>query len=411
MDIKFFIDVIRNIAVIMVMAYVIFQLKAFRQSLSDSSYRLTDKLVLILFFGALSAIGNVLSIPVIGGALANHRIVGAVTGGLLGGPAVGLGAGILGAAPRYFMGGFTMWSAVISNIIAGLLSGLVCKYCGPKRFEMRVAFATALASEAVLKLLVLTIADPWDKAVELERIIALPTILTNCLAVCLFTYLVRDMLRQKEKDREQGMLLSRAELNVLRAQINPHFLFNALGTIRWMAGKDPEATRALIKDLSDFLRRTLYRGREIVSLQDELDAIAAYIRIEKARFADKIAIRVQVPEQLLHCPIPVFTLQPLVENSIKHGLSPKKEPGVIHISAWEEGQNLYVEIQDDGVGMAQPAAVLQGKPQGPESGSGGIGIGMQNVHKRLQIYGDQYGLTIRSRPGCTSVTVRFPRSH
>ena len=122
----FWIAVLRNIGLVIMAAYITVQLPAFRRALHNFPNRSRDKLFLIFVLGIFSAFGNLIGIP-IEGAIANTRIVGPVVGGLLGGPVVGVGVGIIGAIPRYFMGGFTMWPSILSNILAGYISGLVGK--------------------------------------------------------------------------------------------------------------------------------------------------------------------------------------------------------------------------------------------------------------------------------------------
>ena len=139
-------DIARNVGLIGVGAYVSTRLPAIRRALTYSHYRLHDKIILALVFGAFSAMGNYIGIPVVG-ALANTRIVGPIAGGLLGGPLVGVGAGILGAIPRYLIGGYTVAASVLANILAGLISGHVYKKYGPGRLNLKIALMTAFICE------------------------------------------------------------------------------------------------------------------------------------------------------------------------------------------------------------------------------------------------------------------------
>ena len=129
-------ELAQNVSTIGLAAFLTTRLPAIKKALTNSHYRLREKLILVVVFGSFSAVGNWMGIPIFLGALANTRIVGPLAGGLLGGPIVGVGAGILGAIPRYYMGGFTVWASVISNILAGYLAGWVYNRYGPQRINL-----------------------------------------------------------------------------------------------------------------------------------------------------------------------------------------------------------------------------------------------------------------------------------
>ena len=142
--------------------------------------------------------GNNLGIPMINGSLANNRIIGPVLGGLLGGPWVGIGAGLIGAVHRATLGGFTTNAAVISNIAAGYIGSIFYKKVGPQSLKLWHGFLACFLAELVLKGLVLTISKPFSAAIELEKAIALPTILINCLGTTIFLLMVKDIYQERE---------------------------------------------------------------------------------------------------------------------------------------------------------------------------------------------------------------------
>jgi LytS/YehU family sensor histidine kinase len=215
-------------------------------------------------------------------------------------------------------------------------------------------------------------------------------------------------LAQRKLD-EQQILLVQIECQMLKAQINPHFFFNTLGTIQALIDASPRKASGLIKDLADFYRRTLRKSKESVALQEELESVRNYVRIEKVRFGDKINVVESIPGELMQQPIPVFSLQLLVENAIRHGLGLKKGQGTIQIIVWHDEKLLYVKVADDGVGMSpeQVAGILI---DAPEQQPGGNGIGLMNIHRRIQrFYGEGYGLKVESVLGQgTQVTIRLP---
>lgn len=194
-----------------------------------------------------------------------------------------------------------------------------------------------------------------------------------------------------------------AELKALRAQIHPHFLFNALNTIGYFCRIDAEKARVLILDLSNFLRNTLKRDEDFIEIEEEIKSISSYLAIEKARFGDRLNVEIKVPENLLEAKIPTFILQPLVENSIKHGILEKSTGGTILIEVYEKENNIIFSVKDDGVGMN--SARLE------EVMENGFGIGLKNVNERLKLlYGEKHMLNIESRYNIgTEVSFSIPK--
>lgn len=180
-----------------------------------------------------------------------------------------------------------------------------------------------------------------------------------------------------------------AEYKALRAQIEPHFLFNALNTIACFCRIDPVKARELIVDLSNYFRQTLKRQEDFVILNDEMDFIQSYLSIEKARFGERLEVKIEIPKELLNIKMPVFILQPIIENSIKHGILPKENGGIVVIKAKEKGEAIEFSIQDSGVGMTEQRL--------KEVETNWPGIGLKNVNDRLKLlYGKDHGLIINT---------------
>jgi len=183
-----------------------------------------------------------------------------------------------------------------------------------------------------------------------------------------------------------------AEYRALRAQIEPHFLFNALNTIASFCRTNPVRARELIIDLSNYFRQTLNRRDDFVTIKSEINFLNSYLSIEKARFGNRLVINIDIPDQLENAKMPAFVLQPLVENSIKHGILPRAEGGTVTISAEALGDTIGFSVEDDGVGMNRDK-VEQITTFWP-------GIGMDNVNERLKIIYPEYnGLQISSQRG------------
>lgn len=203
-------------------------------------------------------------------------------------------------------------------------------------------------------------------------------------------------------------MLAHAEIRRLQSQINPHFLFNSLNTITSFCRTNSEKARDLLKDLSYYMRRNLDLSRGFIPLSEELDQVRSYLAIEQARFGDRIRAEIEVSEECGKWPIPPLTIQPLVENSVRHGLLSGEEGGTVTIAASCENGHLVISVSDNGAGMDGETLQQFYSKNCVESRSQGIGV--RNCLNRLeQIYGPQYTLDIRSTPGMgTDIRFRIP---
>ncbi|EGC95800.1 sensory kinase in two-component system with YehT [Escherichia fergusonii ECD227] len=194
----------------------------------------------------------------------------------------------------------------------------------------------------------------------------------------------------------QKAMLTQSEIKLLHAQVNPHFLFNALNTIKAVIRRDSEQASQLVQYLSTFFRKNLKRPSEIVTLADEIEHVNAYLQIEKARFQSRLQVNMNIPGELAWQHLPAFTLQPIVENAIKHGTSQLLGTGEVSITARREGQYFMLDIEDN-AGLYQPA-------------TNASGLGMSLVDKRLrERFGDDYGISVACEPDCyTRITLRLP---
>jgi len=211
-------------------------------------------------------------------------------------------------------------------------------------------------------------------------------------------------VRIQIKLEEQERLLLHARMEALQNQINPHFLFNTLNSISSLVRFDPDTAREMISKLATILRRLLNSTDSFVPLREEVEFIDNYLDIEVVRFGnDKLRVVKELAADSLDVMVPSMLLQPLVENSIKHGLASKVEGGSIHLRSRLSDSGLVIEVEDDGVGMAAT--------QPTEAGNApGTGIGMANISERLQVlYGDTARMTIDSHEGKgTLVRIRLP---
>ena len=212
-------------------------------------------------------------------------------------------------------------------------------------------------------------------------------------------HLMEDILRQEEEKR-------RSELDVLQSQINPHFLYNTLDSVVWMTenGRTQEAV-AMLTALARFFRISLSKGSSIIPIGDELEHARNYLAIQKMRYKNKFSADISVEQGVERLYTVKLIIQPILENAIYHGMEYADGDGEIHIRAFREGENMVIEVEDNGPGMPEQVTeqVMEQllKPGISVSAArpGGSGIGLRNVHQRIQLtFGAAYGLTIRSEP-------------
>jgi two-component system LytT family sensor kinase len=200
--------------------------------------------------------------------------------------------------------------------------------------------------------------------------------------------------------------LAEAEVRALRAQISPHFIYNALTAIASYVRTDPEHARELLIEFADFTRYSFRRHGDFTTLAEELRSIDRYLTLERARFGDRLQVTVRVAPEVLPVAVPYLCLQPLVENAVRHGLEGRAGPGRITILAEDAGADCTISVEDDGIG-ADPEQIRRAMVG--EGDSDSIGVG--NVDERLRhVFGDEYGLVVETAPGLgTKVSMRVPK--
>lgn len=219
---------------------------------------------------------------------------------------------------------------------------------------------------------------------------------------------ITSSVRELEKQNYLGSIKERDyHLKALQAQINPHFLYNTLDTIKWMAVRHsaPEI-EDLTTSLAKYFRLSLNKGRDIVQLTDEIELVSTYIYIQQVRFNHPIVWTCSVDEDIQGCLLPKLTIQPIIENALLHGIrNGESGTGAISLTAHKDGSLIVIQIKDNGIGMTKEEleTLLVDSPDRK-------GYGMHNVQERIQLmYGHDFGLTIDSSPGeGTVVTVRIP---
>jgi two-component system, LytTR family, sensor histidine kinase LytS len=559
-----------RMGILLILTFILTRIPLFRQLL-DREVSVQTSLYFSIIFGLFGIAGIYAGVVVEGnhlsnsfwitsihglGGMAHSALVGVVIGGLLGGPIVGMGAGLIAGVHLYSLGGFAAFANGISAPITGLLAGWIARFFSQERVitSSKALFIGMFAP--ILEMgLILIFSSPPDAAIQLVNTIGIPMVLTNSVSIAIFTTMIRVALNEEERsaafetgralkiaeltlphlkkgltpqtalataqilmkefgavaaaltDREyilayvgigsthhlpgenmqteltqkgiltgevqialhkeqiqckdptcplksciivpfsqagtvagsvalyfrrpqqirkieeelaKGLgrlitnqlnlafaenmtnLMRDAELRLLQAQINPHFLFNTLNSIVTLIRLDPHLARHVTIQLGTFMRLNLKMiTSQLVPIEQEMNHLTAYLEIMKIRFADQFTARCDVEPGLESVLLPPVTFQPLVENSIHHGLKGKTYGGEIRIVIKREGDQVRIVFEDNGMGLSEELIGVLGK--NPVSSKEGNGIGVHNVHQRLtSLFGAEAGLQFRNREtgGC-----------
>ena len=347
---------------------------------------------------------------------ADLGLEGSLVAGILGGYVTGLASGVLISLPAMLnpSGGEQMTMPLLAavGVLGGVLRDMapaadeiwrftpffdlnVYRFFKEKRNHQRTAFHLEFTAGILVAEFLRQLLDGWrvfsmnPPGSHRPALIWAAIYATTLFAVAI-PLKIWNNTRNEKKLEEQERLLVEARLAALTSQINPHFLFNTLNSVSSLIRTDPGQARVMVVQLSKVLRRLLRKHENFSTLRDELSFIEDYLAIEVVRFGDKLRFERDVAEDTLDMLVPSMLLQPLVENSIKHGLRSKVEGGTIRIRAYRTGSKLHLLVEDDGVGIPEDklATLLE------------RGIGVNNVHERLKVlFGSEYRMWIDSEPG------------
>ncbi|MCY8514395.1 sensor histidine kinase [Bacillus atrophaeus] len=556
---------LERVGIIVILGFILAHTKLFRQALQQpASYK--GKAVLITIFSLFSIISNYTGIEIQrniilnndwvfeidpSSSIANTRIMGVEIGGLLGGPIVGAGVGLLAGLHRLSLGGSTAFSCAVSSILAGILAGWIGSYFR-KRYRIptpRSAALVGIGMEALQMLIILLMAKPFADAWALVSMIGIPMILINGSGSFIFLSIIQSIIRKEEQARAlethrvlmiadqtlpyfrqglnenscksvaaiihkltgtdavsltdnkkilahvgagidhhipskslitglskkviktgyimkatsqeeiecthaqcplhaaivlpltsngktigtlkmyfkspaglsqveeelaeglamlfstqlelgeaelQSKLLKDAEIKALQAQVNPHFLFNAINTISALCRTDVEKTRKLLLQLSVYFRSNLQGARQLlIPLSKELNHLHAYLSLEQARFPGKYEIQIDIEDSLDQIEIPPFVLQVLVENALRHAFPKKQDRYKVVVQVLSAESSVYMKVKDNGRGIAEEILTQLGNK--PLPSKEGTGTALYNLNQRLVgLFGQQAALQITS---------------
>ena len=220
------------------------------------------------------------------------------------------------------------------------------------------------------------------------------------------THKIQDLMEQNVHEQEEKR---KSELKALQSQINPHFLYNTLDSIIWMAeGKKNEEVVLMTASLARLLRQSISNEDEVVPISREVEYARGYLTIQKMRYKDKLEFQIEVDPSIMHIPLIKLVLQPIIENAIYHGLKYKESKGLLIVRGFMRNGNAVLQVIDDGVGMDEET--LKHIYDRHKVNYQSNGVGVYNVQKRLKLYyGNDYGIVYESEPGKgTTATITIP---
>lgn len=394
----------------------------FQRLLRQEERGLDDRLLFVLFYGPPVAMG-VLTRILLRYQATDVSLEGALVAGLVAGRMTGMMVGTLAALPAFFNEELL---SLPFGLLCGALGGMLREVCLNKervwsfspfmflnvpRWLYRL-FVHGEGNWLLLPLLTCTALELLRTAVgrmfpgALYYLVTEGTwqvvlsVLGTIFAVAL-SLLIWNNTRIQIKLQDQEQMLLSARMEALSSQINPHFLFNTLNTVAYLVRLDPDAAREMVVKLSVILRRLLRKNDNFVPLREELEFIENYLAIEMVRFGpEKLQFHKEIDERTLDTMVPSMILQPIVENSIRHGLGPRLEGGEIRLRTERLEGRLVIEIEDNGVGID-----VERIPEIYQSG-----IGISNVNERLKVlYGKDYVFRVESLPGLgTTIHIEVP---
>ena len=411
-----------KLAVVAALATMLARYRRFRHILIFERRDWPDRLIFILFFGVPLAAG-VAARLLLNYNAADLTLEGSFLAGLIAGPYAGALVGVMVGIPPLGAG---EWGALPFAVGCGFAGGGLRELCPKESIwhlspfvftslhrrawqmirSMHVDWQVVLlVAPVALELLRQGVGARWNQRLFslhgaplgspwLMFVVLLATVLGVATPIKIW-----NNARIEHRLQEQEKLLLAAKIEALANQISPHFLFNTLTSISSLIRTQPETARMLITKLSGLLRRFMRSTDHFVTLREELESIDEYLDIEVVRFGPQLKVDKQIAPQTLDVIVPSMLLQPLVENSIKHGLARKVGGGRITIKALVRDGHTVIEVHDDGLGMSEERL----------GHALGDGIGLSNVNERLRtIYGANYHLKLRSVPGegtCASVEI------
>jgi LytS/YehU family sensor histidine kinase len=449
-------QLVQRFSMLVVVAFALMRREWLRKALLEKNLTTLTALSVMAVFGAIAIVGTYSSVVIDlhklsqGSAQAPHlssnlkssqALVGfrdtmTLMAGLIGGPLVGFGAGLIAGVHRYSLGGFAGLASGLGTLLLGIFAGYAQRLFPRETATAQGVLCVAIIGSILQRLVILLAVDSPNDAYVLSWEIAVPVIIINCLGCLLFFWIMSDLDKDRLQNQAKAAILAaeqtsvenkrldllaraaqfnaniykqQAELRALQAQVEPHFLNNTLSAIQALISINPDNARTYIAKLATFFNETREcASLTSITLEQELMQVQHYMEFQQLRFQEKVVFSINVPTDLLDYAVPPRSLQTLVENCLTHGRRGITHPLEITISGEETPKTVILRVQDNGCGIAPERLALLGKQIVPSSSNG---TALHQLKQSLLLaFHEQAILTINSllQQG-TIVTIEFPR--
>jgi len=416
---------LQRACVVIVITYVAIRLTWFRQALRGSAKHWRCRFITAVFLGGLAIIGTHLGIVVDasrngilaegvdklpGGlqqlqAILSFRDMTTISAGLIAGPWVGLGVGLIAGGERYLLGGFVGLSSGLATVVLGLGSGLARQYWS-KALQPPGTVTVALIATAIQKAMVVFLSDPRSVAYATILETVIPETIVNCVGCLLFLSVIKDLERESLIAQAQ-----QSELRALQAQIEPHFINNVLNGINALINdNNPTNASAFVIKLARFLDETRETAKaNSITLKEELTRAEKYLELQRLRFPEAFSFHYQIPSDCLSCYLPPHCLLTLIINAFLHGRRGQSECLAITINAKNSNNWIVIDIADNGSGIVEDQLKSLGKQ--PVISERGSGNGLYQLNESLKLaFNGVARMDIESQlDSGTKVTLTLPK--
>ncbi len=415
-----------RLGVVASLASILIRFGRFKRMLLREDRTINQRLLIALSFGSIFASGVAIRVVAPSYRAIDLGLEGSLVAGLVGGYVAGLISGCLISVPAMFhhelltmpvLAGVGALGGLLRDLAPGpeeiwrfspLFDGSLYRFFARRQERWRSAFqilflvailGAELLRQAVRHAWPRRMFAIWPDWTDPHPLAIIGTYVTTLFAVTL-PLKIWNNARNELKLEEQQRLLLEARMDALRRQINPHFLFNTLNSVSSLIRTNPQQARAVVYKLSNILRRLLRTHENFVPLSEELEFINDYLSIEMIRFGDKLRFEREVDPATIDRLVPSMLLQPLIENSVKHGLSTKVEGGTVRFRSSLKDGRMRLLVEDDGIGISETRLATMRED----------GIGVNSVHERLKVlFGADFKMWIDSKPGQgTRIEIEIP---
>ncbi|MCX7099249.1 MAG: histidine kinase [Methylococcales bacterium] len=415
-------QILPRLFIVVVAAFIAIRFEWLRQALRGDELKWRYRGPAILVFALLAIIGTHSGIPIdihqdllaidltakipekLGDtqAVVGFRDTMVLASGLIGGPWVGFGAGLLAGVERYQLGGFAAQAGSLATLLLGVFAGGI-RFLKPDWVAtVKGVFWVAVVGTLLHRLIILIMVRPYSDALALTWEVVVPVMVVNTLGCALFFWIMRDLDRDRLENEvtEARLLALQSELRALRAQVEPHFLNNTLNDLQDLIGDEPEKAIAYVCQLAEFFNYTReFTELNTVSLAQEFEQLQRYLELQQLGLGDKLQFSFEFDEELLAIQVLPGCLLTLVENALKHGFKGRPAPYQLAVSAQVEGENLLLKVTDNGRGIAPGRLAELGKNPVQSENKGG-GVALHQLLQSLRLaFGESVELGFTSKTG------------